>query len=258
MSRNKPSSVLDDEPFQKMLGGLCSNLHRVVRRGVVLLSDMDLLCQVVSVLREERATANASANTRAVARSISAMIEDAQERLIFCTLAVLTKEVVKFQPSPSDLDYPNKLLAKEKQAGSAESKLTAEDAVQAQMQVYESWFPPMRSVLRVLSKIFRVVEPRVFEDIAFQAVQSCTKSLKEAAGYVRAKEGEIDADLFLVKHLLVRCYMWRLATWRESCTQVENAQISRLFHFACLRVFDRYFVNSYHHLIFNYELLSVS
>lgn len=201
VSNNKPSSVLDDEHLQKMLGGLCSHLHRIVRRGVVLLSDMDLLCQVVSVLREERSVASASALTRAVARSMSRMIEDAQERLIFCTLSTLTKDIVKFKPTQADLDYPHKLHF----VRSTEEKNTTEeaDAVHAQMQVYESWFPPMRTVLRVLSKLFRVVDPKVFEDIAFQAVQSCTKSLKEAANMIRSSEGEIDGDLFLVKHLLV-------------------------------------------------------
>uniref|UniRef100_A0A7S1YZ74 Conserved oligomeric Golgi complex subunit 3 C-terminal domain-containing protein n=1 Tax=Trieres chinensis TaxID=1514140 RepID=A0A7S1YZ74_TRICV len=79
----------------------------------------------------------------------------------------------------------------------------ADDAVEAQLRVYESWFPPMRSVLRVLSKIFRVVEPRVFEDIALQSVQSCTRSLKGGAEHVLRKSGTMHADLFLVKHLLI-------------------------------------------------------
>lgn len=208
VSNNKPSSVLDDEQFQKMLEGLCSNLHRIVRRGVVLLSDMDLLCQVVSVLREERSIANASALTRAVARSMSRMIEDAQERLIFCTLSTLSKEVVKFKPTQADLDYPKKLklLRLDVRHYSDEG----EDAVHAQMQVYESWFPPMRTVLKVLSKLFRVVDPKVFEDIAFQAVQSCTKSLKEAANVIRSIAGDIDGDLFLVKHLLVSLFTFFL------------------------------------------------
>jgi cell pole-organizing protein PopZ len=213
--QNKPSPYLDDEPFQKMLSTtVCSNLHRVIRRGVVLLSDMDLLCQVVSVLREERSNANASVHTRSLARSISAMIEDAQERLIFCTQNVLTKEVVKFHPSPSDVDYPNRLLQQQRQTPSDtpsttnantnnENDTEGDSILQAQMHLYESWYPPMRTVLKVLSKIFRVVEPRVFEDIALQAVQACTSSLKDAANTVRVVSGVMDSDLFLVKHLLV-------------------------------------------------------
>ena len=135
------------------------------------------------------------------------------------------KEVVRFKASAGDLNYPGKLLGEKPKAAivvedegeakegselaskeAVEAKATAfdpNDAVAAQLRVYESWFPPMRSVLRILSKIFRVVEPRVFEDIALQSVQSCTKSLKDGSVHILRNSGQIHADLFLVKHLLV-------------------------------------------------------
>jgi hypothetical protein len=212
-----------DAEFQSMLGALCSALHRTIRRGLVSVLDLDVLCQVVSVLREERSAANSSPTTLAAARAISGVIQDAQERLIYCADSAMHKEVVRFKPSASDLNYPGKLLGekpkpaiiidddddKKKDAAVAakessdEPSSLVEDAVAAQLKVYESWFPPMRSVLRVLSKIFRVVEPRVFEDIALQSVQACTKSLKDGSMHIRSKSGQIHADLFLVKHLLV-------------------------------------------------------
>jgi hypothetical protein len=183
-----------DSEFQAYLTSLCDALHGTVRRGLVTVLDLDTLCQIVSVLREERSMAGSSPTTMAAARAISGVIQDAQERLIFCANTCLTKEVIKFKPAPTDLDYPNKLM---------EAPSQTEDAVQQQLQVYESWFPPMRSVLRILSKIFRVVEPRVFEDIALVCVQACTKSLKEGAAYIFTNSGVMNADLFLVKHLLV-------------------------------------------------------
>jgi hypothetical protein len=192
-----------DKDFQAYLASLTSALHRTIRRGLVTVLDLDTLCQIVSVLREERSMASSSPTTLAAARSISSVIEDAQERLIFCATNSLTKEVIRFKASPQDLDYPNKLT---KNSGkSPDSKSGGEDdAVQKQLQVYESWFPPMRSVLRILSKIFRVVEPKVFEDIALQSVQSCTRSLRDGSKYIEKRSGTIHADLFLVKHLLVR------------------------------------------------------
>ncbi|KAL3791801.1 hypothetical protein HJC23_002432 [Cyclotella cryptica] len=226
-----------DAEFQSMLGGLCSALHRTIRRGLVSVLDLDVLCQVVSVLREERSAANSSAVTLAAARAVSGVIQDAQERLIFCANSAMHKEVVRFKPTAADLNYPGKLLGeKPKPAiiiddeddrnkndgstgesqeqtpaaavdssgeGKAASAVDVTDAVSAQLRVYESWFPPMRSVLRILSKIFRVVEPRVFEDIALQSVQACTKSLKDASAHILSKSGQIHADLFLVKHLLI-------------------------------------------------------
>jgi len=191
-----------DKDFQAYLASLTSALHRTIRRGLVTILDLDTLCQIVSVLREERSMASSSPTTLAAARSISSVIEDAQERLIFCATNSLTKEVIRFKASPQDLDYPNKLT---KNSGtSTDSELGGEDdAVKKQLQVYESWFPPMRSVLKILSKIFRVVEPKVFEDIALQSVQSCTRSLRDGSKYIEKRSGTIHADLFLVKHLLI-------------------------------------------------------
>jgi hypothetical protein len=196
-----------DSEFQNYLSNLSSALHRTVRRGLVTLLDLDTLCQVVSVLREERSMASASPTTTAAARAISSVIEDAQERLIFCATNSLTKEVIRFKATPSDLDYPEKLKKKAPSAEDDDGKSPQQDdedyAVHMQLQVYESWFPPMRSVLRILSKIFRVVEPRVFEDIALQSVNSCTRCLRDGAAYIQKRRGVMDADLFLVKHLLV-------------------------------------------------------
>lgn len=200
--------IYHDAEFQAYLGILCSALHRTVRRGIVSVVDLDTLCQIVSVLREEQSFASASPTTTAAARSISTVIADSQERVIFCANSALMKEVIRFKAGPSDLDYPDKLKKKgSSTAGDdnteSETATTGDDAVQQQLQVYEAWFPPMRSVLRILSKIFRVVEPRVFEDIARESVQACTRCLKDGAAYIFQKSGVMHADLFLVKHLLV-------------------------------------------------------
>jgi conserved oligomeric Golgi complex subunit 3 len=190
-----------DSDFQTYLTNLCNALHRTVRRGLVTVLDLDTLCQIVSVLREERSMASSSPTTMAAARAISTVIEDAQERLIFCANSALSKEVVRFRSTPDDLDYPAKLVSKTVE--SATETGNDEDAVEKQLQVYESWFPPIRSVLRILSKIFRVVEARVFEDIARDSVQACTRCLKVGSSYILQRSGVIHADLFLVKHLLI-------------------------------------------------------
>jgi len=192
-----------DSEFQSYLTSLCSALHRTVRRSLVTMLDLDTLCQIVSVLREERSMASSSPTTVAAARAVSSVIQDAQERLIFCANTTLTKEVVRFKATPSDLDYPGKLEKKEK-PDDEDAALAEDGAVELQLQqVYESWFPPMRSVLKILSKLFRVVESRVFEDVALQSVQACTRCLKDGATYIKQQKGQMHSDLFLVKHLLI-------------------------------------------------------
>ena len=192
-----------DSEFQNYLTNLCSSLHRTIRRGLVTMLDLDTLCQIVSVLREERSMASSSPTTMAAARAVSSVIEDAQERLIFCANSALAKEVIRFKATPADLDYPDRLKKKEPTT-EEEANLSEEEKMEKQLlAVYESWFPPMRSVLKILSKIFRVVEPRIFEDIALSSVQACTKSLRDGAEYIKKRKGQMHADLFLVKHLLV-------------------------------------------------------
>lgn len=204
---SKDGTYYDNE-FQSFLDNLCNNLHRTIRRGLVSIMELDTLCQVVSVLREERSLANASPVTMAAARSLGRVIVDAQERLIFCANGVLGKEVVRFKATPADLDYPDKLRKYKEEPddgkeGESNKPSSSDDALTLQMRIYESWFPPIRSVLKVLSKLFRVVEPKVFEDIALSSVQSCARSLKEGSVYIERKNGQLHSDLFLVKHLLV-------------------------------------------------------
>jgi conserved oligomeric Golgi complex subunit 3 len=195
-----------DSDFQSYLTSLCSALHRTIRRSLVTMLDLDTLCQIVSVLREERSMASSSPTTMAAARAIASVIQDAQERLIFCAHSALSKEVLRYKPTPADLDYPTKLKKKEPldATETTASVVDEEEAMEKQLEsVYESWFPPTRSVLRILSKIFRVVEPKVFEDLALQAVQACTRCLKEGAAVIHKRQGQRHADLFLVKHLLI-------------------------------------------------------
>ena len=110
-SRNlTDDTTFRDSEFQSYLTNLCAALHRTVRRGLVTVLDLDTLCQIVSVLREERSMAGSSPTTMAAARAISGVIQDAQERLIFCANSSLTKEVIKFKATPEDLDYPEKLM----------------------------------------------------------------------------------------------------------------------------------------------------
>lgn len=202
-NENRPMSgnsalVMSELELQKMLNVLCSVLHRSVRKDLVQLADIDTLCQVVSVLKEESGSISESkTSTIAQSRTMSGVIKDAQERLIYIAQRSLQVEVMKFKAKPEHLDYPNKLT------GLSDKKSKA-DPIQAQLLVYDSWYPPLRSVLRVLSKLFRVVDEQVFEDIALQSVQGCTKCLKDASQRLeRLHKGSFDSDLFLIKHLLI-------------------------------------------------------
>ena len=193
---DKANLPTPDSQFTNYMVSLCSNLHRTVRRSLVTLLDLDTLCQVVIVLREEGQQATRQAVTLPAGRAMARLTEDAQERVIFCAHSMLQKQVIRFKATPKDLDYPDKLMSKADETGDA--------SVEAQLEkVYELWFPPVRSVLKILSKIFRVVEAKVFEDMALQSVQACSKALFDGAKFIEKRSGVRHSDLFLVKHLLI-------------------------------------------------------
>jgi hypothetical protein len=194
--RNKTTPPTPDSHFTNYLSSLCSNLHRTVRRSLVTLQDLDTLCQVVSVLREEGQQATRQSVTLPAGRAMAHLMEDAQLRVIFCANSTLQKKVIRFKATPKDLDYPDKLMKKEDSV----KEISVEEQLE---EVYESWFPPVRTVLRILSKIFRVVEAKVFEDMALQSVQACSKALFDGAKFIERRRGVRHADLFLVKHLLI-------------------------------------------------------
>ena len=189
-----------DTTFPNYLSTLCSSsMHRTIRRALVVELDLDTLCQMVAVLKEERKTAASSA-ALAAARALTDILADAQERLIYCAHQALQKQVVRFKATPADLNYPEKLLTKTPDATTTTTTLE-----QQLEQQFESWFPPVRSVLQILSKIFRVVEPGVFEDLALTSVQAAGASLQNAAQYLqkRGVDGTLHGDLFLIQHLLI-------------------------------------------------------
>ena len=53
-----------------------------------------------------------------------------------------------------------------------------------------------------LSKLYRAVDTRIFGGLAQEAVSACTLSIQQASRQVARKAGPLDAQLFMVKHLL--------------------------------------------------------
>ncbi|KAI8367627.1 Sec34-like family-domain-containing protein [Radiomyces spectabilis] len=65
------------------------------------------------------------------------------------------------------------------------------------------WFPTLQKTLWILSKLYRCVQTRVFEDLAQEAVSLCSESLKKASETIATTKSRLDSQLFLIKHFLV-------------------------------------------------------
>ncbi|RQM28596.1 hypothetical protein B5M09_007951 [Aphanomyces astaci] len=171
-----------------MIFQLSYSLYHAVRPRMLQQHNLDVLCEIVEVLRREvvdthiRPMGDAA---EAVEPVVDRMIGDAQERLILCTQKYLRDEIEAFVPTLADLNYPDKLLG-----------------ACATPTVYATWYPTLEHTLMCLSKVYRYVNMHIFEELAQDAVRMCTATLNMASADIAVEKGHLDGGLFLIKHLL--------------------------------------------------------
>jgi hypothetical protein len=118
----------------------------------------------------------------------------------------IRQEVQMFEPLPSHLAYPDIL---EEYATSGTAASSANPSVPAGAtagpigDLYQTWYPPMRNTLSLLSKLYGVVELPVFEDFARRAIDLCVAALRKGSEGIKRIRPGLHGDLFLVRHLLM-------------------------------------------------------
>lgn len=158
-------------------------------------------------------------------------LEDAQDRLVFLSLAVLRDDIERYKPKPEDLDYPTKnkhltasgpksnqpVLSGRKQSIAdvpptpvmpKTPTVVEEDDPDARWHfsaeaAFKDWYPTLRKAIWLLSKIYRLVQSSVFDDLAHHIVHSTTVSLTQASVLIAKSASPTDAALFLISHLLL-------------------------------------------------------
>ncbi|POM74287.1 Conserved oligomeric Golgi complex subunit [Phytophthora palmivora] len=201
----------NENAFERLIFQLSGLLYNTVRPQFLAQKDLEVLCEVIQVLRSEVIEAAITPRASLVGYAepvMHRMIQDAQERLILCMQKYIRDEIEGFVPTPADLDYPAKLVAAE-QAGAS---------------LYATWYPSLEHTLMCLSKGYHFVKMEIFEELAQDAIQICTVSLKMASADIAATQGGLHGSLFLVKHLL---------TLREQITpfEIQFAQTSKALDF---------------------------
>ncbi|CAB1101121.1 unnamed protein product [Ectocarpus sp. CCAP 1310/34] len=104
---------------------------------------------------------------------------------------VIQDDIASFRPTPEDLDYPGMLLRAARGGGTSDGLVNARtgagdqpspssppSSTKGSAPAYTTWYPPLRSTLQVLSKVYRAVDMGVFEDLAQLSVAACAESLK--------------------------------------------------------------------------------
>ncbi|OJD34630.1 golgi complex component cog3 [Diplodia corticola] len=149
-------------------------------------------------------------------------LEDAQTRLVFLTLSILRDEIEYYKPKPEDLDYHSR-NRKPSEADQTGPVLSGKKTTNGPMMIpaglededgdsrwafnaeaaFRDWYPTLRKAIWLLSKIYRLVNSTVFDDLAHQIVHQTTLSLYAAAAQIASRHSPTDSQLFLIKHLLL-------------------------------------------------------
>eukprot|EP00227_Mantoniella_beaufortii_P002645 CAMPEP_0197613336 /NCGR_PEP_ID=MMETSP1326-20131121/58966_1 /TAXON_ID=1155430 /ORGANISM="Genus nov. species nov., Strain RCC2288" /LENGTH=793 /DNA_ID=CAMNT_0043182195 /DNA_START=165 /DNA_END=2546 /DNA_ORIENTATION=- len=211
---------------------LGSILHDAIRPQYILLNDFYTVAELVDVLSgevlEEQVGRHGEAGTL-MQPFVESLLADVRERLIFRAQAFIREEVGNYRPSADDLNYPGRLESPvESHSSSAAINIeirplgkkseidvnplnSDKDFIDKKSNVTtfahtkynHRWFPPLEHTLSCLATLYRCLDARTFSGLAQEAVQLCSESIQAGSRAIMRQTGNLDGQLFAIKHLLV-------------------------------------------------------
>ena len=213
------------------LESLCEPLYDYLRPRIVHESRLSKLCSLVSLLQtryiqDEEEDGPQDLNQLDFGILVEQAMEDTQTRLLFRAQAILRNEIENYKPTPQDLDYPSQTSRPPTSASThaplsgKRSKTLISDTIDldsdddttaplpfsfstTNAQTLQHSYPTLPRALSLLSRIYRLVNSSIFDDLAHQIVHSTTFSLLHASQLITPKTSPADGQLFLLRHLLL-------------------------------------------------------
>ncbi|CAB3239694.1 unnamed protein product [Arctia plantaginis] len=222
---SSPSPALDE-----YLQSLCNGLYETLRPHIIHINHLETLAELCVILRVEvieEQVNNDPVRLAALGAAAGALLQDAQERLVFRAHVHLRADVLLYRPAHGDLAYPDKLLMMEqiameqslKRSDSRNSMIsdisaTSQEVANINVETHRRpqaspadlhgmWYPAVRRTLAALSRLYRCLEKKVFQGLAQEAISLCIQSVDNAAKQITANTTNIDGELFQIKHLLI-------------------------------------------------------
>ncbi|OJJ51608.1 hypothetical protein ASPZODRAFT_127716 [Penicilliopsis zonata CBS 506.65] len=219
------------EGLYDFLETICEPLYDYLRPRIIHEDKIIKLCQLCTLLQTryfsdpDEDTENTDVTNLDFSILIQPALEDVQTRLVFRAQAFLRDEIERYKPRPGDLDYPalsrqiSLSVTNGKTSGRKASAVDnlrntprdADDDSADQDTKWDfnpkdtpnGWYPTLRKAIWLLSRIYRLVNSTVFDDLAHQIVHQTTLSLHQARTQVSNKSSSADGQLFLMSHLLI-------------------------------------------------------
>lgn len=206
------------------LEALCEPLFDQLRPRIIHETKLSKLCSLVTLIQtryidNDDEDEPPDPTQLDFASLVQPALEDAQTRLVFRTLALLRDEIEYYKPTSEDLDYPRRVSEpptpksaaplsgrKTSNIAAAEEDDSGDEntpTMWSRNRMLEFSYPTLPRAIRLLSRIYRLVNSSVFDDLAHQIVHSTTQSLVNASKQIESKSSLADAQLFLLRHLLL-------------------------------------------------------
>jgi hypothetical protein len=180
-----------DGGLYDFLEAVCEPLYDHLRPRTIHETQILKLCELCTMIQtrymeeEEEEDSPIEANKLDFSIIVHPALEDAQNRLVFLSLAILRDDIERYKPKPEDLEYPRK-SAKQNTTGGRSNQPVLSGKKQPKTEApptslqpktptvvedddpdsrwsfntdaaYKDWYPTLRKAIWLLSKIYRLV-----------------------------------------------------------------------------------------------------
>ncbi|EGC29162.1 hypothetical protein DICPUDRAFT_159298 [Dictyostelium purpureum] len=202
-----PENIHECYPFTNLLDEYSHQLYDTLRPVYIHIHSFETLCNLAHLIRNELIddiVLKSVKYSNGFKNSVERMLQDIQERLIFIIETYIRDEIRTYIPKPEDLDYPNQLKIFNEQNSPMLTSGNSSPSL-SYKSIYSTWYPTLEKSLTCLSKLYLVLETKIFEGLAQEVVEACTYTLMRASKMLSQKNEPfiiIDSQLFLIKNLL--------------------------------------------------------
>ncbi|KHJ43497.1 Sec34-like family protein [Trichuris suis] len=206
--------------FDAFITKLARHFYDAIRPRIIHVQHLEMLIELNALLRVkvlgERCYASEVGVYAGLATVLEEILGDITERLLYRAQLYARNEIGNYEPGTGDLAYPEKLemiqaIAKVEQSVGSQSMPKLDCPSLPAAPIYHIQVPAEQHPMymdfgipqfSVRGSVFPF-QATSFQGVAYEAVNMCVKSLMEAQRRIEASKGSTNANLFLIKHLLI-------------------------------------------------------
>ncbi|EEB06417.2 hypothetical protein SJAG_01459 [Schizosaccharomyces japonicus yFS275] len=190
-----------------------SSFQGLARSLILHEHNLDQLCRNCSLLQAETKVQQDSngEDTQSyydfLNTTYQQVLQTLQSRILFVVHNTYINSIEKYTPLPEDMQpelRPDLLPESMNKLNMGEKPLTAANTEYlSNLAASQGWYPPVQKSIEVLSKVYRLLNSHVFDEIAHEIVHICIASLVSAGNAFAKTSDPQSSRLFLVKNFLI-------------------------------------------------------